>query len=141
MTKRTCDACTECCKGWVTGNAHGHYFYPGKPCFYLQKNCTIYENRPDNPCKSFECHWLATEDLPMWFRPDLSKVLVVKREIDGVEYFSATECGEKMDSSVLSWLFNWALSNNLNFQYQVNGGFNRLGSPEFLKLDLTKNRT
>lgn len=129
---RTCDGCSECCKGWLKGNAFGHDFYPGKPCFFLQKSCSIYEKRPDDPCKSYRCHWLASNDLPMWMRPDLSNALVTYRKHDNVEYFEILECGKKMDSSVLSWFIIWALNNKKNIKYQISGGFNKIGTEEFM---------
>ena len=134
---RTCDGCSECCKGWLTGHAMGHDFYPGKKCFYLQKTCSIYENRPINPCQSYKCHWLASDDFPMWMRPDLCNALVTERRTQqGLQYFEVLECGEKMDAEVLSWFVIWALNNNKNLQYQVNGGFNKIGSKEFLEANV-----
>lgn len=129
---RTCDGCAECCKGWLSGNSYGHDFYPGKPCFFLQKSCSIYEKRPDDPCKSYRCHWLSSNDLPMWMRPDLSNALVTYRKYDNVEYFEILECGKKMDSSVLSWFIIWALNNQKNIKYQISGGFNKIGTEEFM---------
>jgi len=37
--------------------------------------------------------------LPMWMRPDLSKVIVVKRTYDDGEWLELTEAGQKMDSA------------------------------------------
>lgn len=134
---RKCDECSECCKGWLQGHVMGHDFYPGKKCYYLQNNCTIYENRPIHPCKSYDCYWLASDDLPMWMKPNLCKALVTQRKsIEGIIFIQVLECGEKMDSEVLSWLIIWALNNNKNLQYQVNGGFNKIGSKEFLEADI-----
>jgi hypothetical protein len=133
-TKRTCDSCTECCKGWLHGSAYGHDFYRGKQCFFLLKNCTIYDNRPENPCKSYKCHWLASEDLPMWMRPDLSNVIVTKRQNNNIEYYEIIECGKKLDSSVLSWFIQWAFTTRKNLVYQIDGGYNKIGSKEFLAL-------
>lgn len=129
---RTCDGCSECCKGWLIGEAHGHSFYPGKPCFFLNKTCSIYDNRPENPCKSYKCHWLASDDLPMWMRPDLCNAIVTQRENDEFCWVDVVECGKKMDSSTLSWLVIWALNNGKNLKYQVGGGWNKIGSNEFV---------
>ena len=133
---RTCDGCSECCKGWLHGSAMGHNFYPGKPCYFLQKTCSIYENRPIDPCKTYKCHWLDSDDLPMWMRPDLSNALVTKRIHENIEYFEIIECGQKMDSSVLSWLIVWALNNVKNLKYQIDGGFTKIGTEEFMKTSI-----
>lgn len=133
---RTCDGCAECCKGWLHGVAFGHDFYPGKQCYFLQKTCSIYENRPIDPCKSYKCHWLDSDDLPMWMRPDMAKVIVNKRRTNDIEFFEVCECGEKMDSSVLSYMTIWALNSNKNIKYQVGGGWNKIGSKEFLEAQI-----
>ena len=123
--KRTCDSCTACCQGHLTGNAHGHNFQPGKPCFFVgEKSCSIYSDRPAEPCKSFKCEWLASDYLPMWMRPDLSKVIVVRRLKDNEEWIEIKEAGQKLDSAVLSWMTIWAANNNKNLRYQVDGGWN-----------------
>lgn len=130
--KRTCDGCAECCKGWLRGQAYNHDFYPGKPCFFLQKTCSIYENRPKNPCETYKCHWLNSDDMPMWMRPDMIKAVVTERNLDGIQYFDIKECGEKLDSTVLSWLVLWALNTNKNIRYEIDGGWTNIGSKDFL---------
>ena len=123
--QRTCDSCTKCCQGTLTGSAYGHDFIPGKPCFFVgEKGCTIYADRPENPCVSFKCEWLAADYLPMWMRPDLSKVIAVRRQFDDGEWLELYESGQKMDSGVLSWVLIWAANNKKNVRYQVDGGWN-----------------
>lgn len=72
----------------------------------------------------------------MWMRPDMSKIIVTKRSVQNIEFFEAIECGDKMDSSVLSYLTIWALNNNKNIKYQVGGGWNKIGSKEFLEAQI-----
>ena len=123
--QRTCDGCTKCCQGYLWGEAHGHSFQSGKPCFFVgEKGCSIYEDRPDSPCKSFKCEWLASDYLPMWMRPDLSKVIATRRQYDDGEWLELTESGQKMDSAVLSWVLIWAANNKKNVRYQIDGGWN-----------------
>ena len=53
---RRCDACTACCDGWLKIAVHGHAVYPGKPCpFSSGHHCTIYDTRPQDPCRAFVC--------------------------------------------------------------------------------------
>jgi len=87
-------------------------------------------------CSSYVCAWVESEELPEWLKPNISKTLVTRRMIGEIETYDAAECGVKMDSSVLSWLIIWALNNKKNLVYRVDGGINRIGSPEFLALSL-----
>ena len=130
---RTCDGCTKCCEGWLSASAHGHTFYPGKPCHFLGKSCTIYKDRPENPCKSYKCEWLVNEDIPMWMKPDLCNVIMTKRTENNIEFYDLAEAGQQLDSAVLSWVFMWALNKNKNIKYQIKGGINKIGSQEFVQ--------
>lgn len=69
-------------------------------------------------------------------RPDLSNALVTKRIHENIEYFEIIECGQKMDSSVLSWFIVWALNNVKNLKYQIDGGFTKIGTEEFMKASI-----
>ena len=135
-THRTCDGCTKCCEGWLSGSAHGRDFYAGKPCHFLGKGCSIYKDRPKDPCKTYKCEWLGSDQLPMWMRPDLCGVIATHKCQDGVEFYSLVEAGKDMDAAVLSWFFQWAINNNHNLYYQIKGGSNRIGSPAFMALTL-----
>jgi hypothetical protein len=129
--QRTCDGCTKCCQGHLQGTAHGHSFQAGKPCFFVSdKGCSIYAERPERPCKSFKCEWLNSDYLPMWFRPDLSKVIVTDRMFDDGKWIQVCEAGQKIDSSVLSWILLWAVNNKRNIRYQVDGGWNWIKNAE-----------
>lgn len=125
-----------CCQGWLHGSAHGHSFYAGKPChFVCEKGCAIYEDRPDEPCKSYKCAWIMENYLPEWFKPDLSKVICTWRSWseDFPSYLEVIECGEKLDSKVLSWLYIQYLNNSLPyFTYTIDGGKTVVGGREFL---------
>jgi hypothetical protein len=117
---RSCGECTECCSGTLVAEQHGHSMQRGRPCFFVSnKGCTIYKDRPEH-CQKFKCEWLAKDYLPMWMRPDLSKVIVVQR--DG--FVEVSECEQKIDSAVLSWLMVWAANSKTNIRYEVAGGWN-----------------
>jgi uncharacterized cysteine cluster protein YcgN (CxxCxxCC family) len=134
---RTCDGCTSCCEGWLSGTAHGHQFSKGKPCFFLaKKGCSIYPDRPQDPCVKYKCSWLNEEVLPMWFRPDLSKVIVSKKEKDSIVFYDVVEAGKVMEAHILNWIMTWAIQNQHNLMYQIDGSIHRLGSPEFNALVL-----
>lgn len=131
--KRECGSCTKCCEGWLSGEAYGHKFYAGRPCHFKMKNgCAIYENRPDNPCKSFQCEWLRNETIPAWMKPDEINAIIVTRNHDDLDYIELVEAGETLRSDVLSWMMQSALRHKYNFSYDIKGGKNYIGSPKFI---------
>jgi hypothetical protein len=93
-----------CCQGWLTGEAIGHKFYPGKPCGWLAKNgCLIYESRPYNPCQTFVCVWKNDLSLPEWLRPDQSGVIVKYAALDGIQYLIVVANNRTVPQSVHDW--------------------------------------
>jgi len=136
MTERSCDSCAKCCEGWLHGEAYGHAFYRGRPCFFLNKTCSIYNTRPENPCRTFKCSWLAEDTFPHWMKPDLVNIIITKRQVDNFFYYEIVEAGSTIDSKTLNWLIQWALNTDNNLVYQIEGGPNRIGSQEFLKAKL-----
>ena len=135
ITNRNCDGCTVCCEGWLFGEAHGKHFSPGRPCHFMgHKGCTIYENRPEDPCKVFKCQWLSNDDIPAWMKPDVIKVLITKRKEKGHSYLQLVELGQRMDPRVLSWFFLEHINGRvINLKYQIDGGWTFIGTPEFVR--------
>ena len=131
---RECDGCAKCCEGWLSGEAYGHAFYKGRPCFFLNKTCSIYDTRPDQPCRTFKCAWLSEDIFPHWMKPNLIDTIITHRRSGNIEFYSVVEAGSKLDSKVLSWLVQWALNNKKNLMYYIEGGMNRIGSKEFLEM-------
>ena len=134
---RACGECTACCQGWLTADINGHKMYPGRPCFYsCQKGCSIYDERPRDPCQTFECAWKSSPAfIPEWMRPDRIGAIAVTQSTNGVDYVSLIECGKKLDSAVLSWFFQQMMQGKLqNFRYTINGGVNFVGSKEFVEV-------
>jgi len=132
-SKRTCGNCTKCCEGWLTGEALGYKFYQGKPCHFVSigKGCTVYAKRPKDPCASYKCGWLLNTDIPEWMKPEQINAIISFKEVEKISYVSLIEAGEPLDSKVLSWLFKYVLEHNFNFVWQIAGGINWIGSPEF----------
>ena len=76
--ERNCDGCTVCCDGWLAGKANEHYFYPGQKCYHVSDNgCTIYEDRPEIPCKTFKCGWLLDKEIPEWMKPSIIQAVII----------------------------------------------------------------
>lgn len=67
-------------------------------------------------------------------KPDEVNAILVRRRKDGIDYLEITEAGEKLRSEVLSWAVMYCLERKLNLYYSIDGGSNRIGSPEFLAM-------
>lgn len=101
---RACAGCTRCCEGWLTGEALGHRFSPGRPCGWLCKSgCVIYENRPWNPCQTFVCEWKRQISIPLSMKPTESGVILVSRVQDGHDYIRVIACGSDIAPQVQEW--------------------------------------
>lgn len=135
MKGRECGNCTKCCEGYLSGEALGYKFYQGRPCHFVSmgKGCTIYAKRPKDPCISYKCGWLTEETFPEWLKPDLINAIIDFRELNGHRYINLVEAGQVVSSKVLTWLFLYAVNNNLNVVWQVEGGLNYFGNKEFIK--------
>jgi hypothetical protein len=133
LLNRTCGDCTRCCEGWLAGDIRGHKMYPGKNCYFLEigKGCKEYEDRPQHPCKNFECEWLINERVPLALKPSVVGSIFVKKDINSIEYLLLVEAGRKMDSDVLSWGISYCLSNNINFCWHVSDKIFWIGSEDF----------
>lgn len=134
MIRRECGTCSVCCGGYLEGNIHGHPMFRGRPCFFLGKGCTIYNNRPHDPCQLYQCGWLENEDIPEWMKPELSKVIATKRTYPGREdltHYEFIEAGQTISAEALNWIVQWAISTGTNVIYAVDGKHHRLGTPEF----------
>jgi hypothetical protein len=131
--KRTCGTCTKCCEGWLPGDALGHTFFEGKPCHFIAigTGCTVYAKRPEDPCKSYKCGWLTNQDIPEWMKPNEVNAIVDFRELEGVKYVNVSEAGDVLESRVLSWLIQFAIKNNINLLWTIQGGSNWIGSEDF----------
>src|SRR3989454_7897045 len=77
--RRRCGACTACGDGWVAGKIRGPEMKPGQPCHFRGEGCcTIYAQRPVEPCRNFVCGWLMPDSpFPEEFRPDRLGVMAV----------------------------------------------------------------
>lgn len=134
---RECGSCTKCCEGWLAGEVHGHQFWPGRPCHFQRVGgCAIYEDRPEKPCKSYECQWLINDKIPNWMKPNEINAIITEKKVEDISYLDVVEAGSVLRSDVLSWLIMHCLNEKLNILYRINGGTNRIGSKEFLELKL-----
>jgi hypothetical protein len=134
MKKRECGSCTKCCEGWLFGQVKGQHFQAGRPCHFKGENgCTIYEDRPENPCKLYTCEWLVNKNIPEWMKPSSCNVIITKKQWKpGHYYWYVNEAGSKMDSVVLNWLFIMHSVYEIPLRVQVDGGWTNFGPKEFV---------
>ena len=135
MITKECGTCTKCCEGWLTASINGHDMFPGKPCFFLEigNRCTIYEDRPKEPCKDFLCGWLQIEDMPEEFKPENCGVIMHKKENNGNPFLSITEAPLSPSAKYLSWALVYARNTNQNIMWSIDGVFWWIGNDNFCK--------
>lgn len=131
--KRECGSCTKCCDGWLKTEIPNHRIFPSRPCHFVTKNgCSIYKDRPNDPCRVYKCQWLIDENLPHWMKPNEINA-IIHYKIDGqFKYYEVIEAGGKLMVEVLNWFILLALEKHINVQYTIMGAINRVGSVEFV---------
>lgn len=131
--ERECGECNQCCK-WLYFSVNGNVRHPGKPCFYLGENCTIHEVRPQ-VCRDYHCAYIQGI-VPEWMKPSLSNVMIsTEKWGPNKEYkmLRAVECGQKLDSEVLSWLIQYSRNTGVGLMYQLSGHYNYFGPDLFMQ--------
>jgi hypothetical protein len=132
-SQRQCGTCTACCDGWVVGTIHGHEMKPGQPCHFRGEGCcTIYETRPQEPCRSFVCGWLAPgSPFPDSFRPDRLGVMIVRTRWRGAPAFILRSAGRDPDEALLGWMREYSARTHAPFFYEQRGERFGFGPPAF----------
>ena len=134
QNERKCNGCTKCCEGWLPNKIYGYDMYPGKNCHFMkEEGCSIYNKRPES-CQTFECEWLQNLSVPEWLYPKTSGIILTRRKKDNISYLQAKEAGKKLSVEALNWLVLQNLHKGLNICYQINEGWNYIGSQEFIDL-------
>ena len=130
---RECGTCTKCCEGWLPTNIKGHEVSHGKPCFFVEinKGCSIYKDRPQDPCKRYSCTWLVNENMPEEFKPEKSGVImhwVIKEK-----FWVLVQAPNNPTSHFLSWAINFAMSKKENILWFVDDKSWWIGDMNFCK--------
>jgi hypothetical protein len=133
VASRECGTCTACCDGWVIGTIEGHEMRPGTPCYFRGEGCcTIYERRPQKPCRDFICGWLQKgSPFPEDWRPDRSGVMVIPMKWRGRDAYVLRHAGRDPDESMLAWMREMSLRTGRPFFYEIGGERFGFGPPEF----------
>ena len=102
---RECGECTACCQGWLADEELD--MYAGKACAHCRsEGCAIYENRPEDPCRTFKCAWLQDQEaFPEEMRPDRCGAIVLSaRYWKEWNVMRAMPVGPVIPEDTLEWL-------------------------------------
>ncbi len=114
---RQCGECTACCDGWVAGGDH---------C------CSIYERRPQHPCRDFVCGWLQdASPFPDDWRPDKLGVMVITMKWRGRDAYVLRSAGRDPGETTIAWMRELSLRTGRPFFYEIAGERFGFGPPEF----------
>ena len=132
MSSKSCGTCTRCCEGWFSADIKGHKMDLGKPCYFIEigKGCTIYNDRPQDPCKNFLCGWMLIDEMPDEFKPENSGVIMHWRK-EG--YWVLTKAPNNPSHNLLSWAIFYAKSKEQNIVWYTNDRGWWLGDDDFCK--------
>ncbi len=136
-TDRSCDGCTKCCEGFLSGQAYGYTFYPGKPCHFIGKSgCKIYEYRPHNPCVTFKCAWKYKSIVPEWMKPNEIDMILVERVKEGISFLDINPASKQISIEVLNWAIDMFVQGKIeNIRYWHNNEVKVLSKNEqFIKI-------
>jgi hypothetical protein len=132
---RTCGECTACCDGWLQIEVHGHPVGLGKPCLYrVEQGCSIYDERPQHPCREFVCGWLvASSPLPDWMRPDKSDLIMLAANSfwQGLPVDVIVAASRRPKQKALDWLMKFSTENRRCLIYQIDEEWFAFGPPAF----------
>ncbi len=139
---RSCGNCTSCCDGTLSANIRGHEMSPGVPCFFVQlnKGCSDYENRPDDPCKTYMCEWLAESFVPIEWKPDKIGWLITKIRTDNFTYLKLMPSGNFPNQEHIDWFKKYLKDNDLNGAWYTESGLFWQGSDYFNKEMIEDNK-
>lgn len=131
--ERRCGTCTACCDGWAVGTVYGYEMKPGSPCHFRGEGCcTIYERRPNEPCRNFVCAWLGVNSpFPEAFRPDRLGVMIVTTRWRQRSAYILVSAGRDPDKGLLAWMREFSSRTGAPFFYEQRGERFGFGPPAF----------
>ncbi len=139
-TARECGDCTACCDGWLKSTIYGHEMKPGIRCHFVRDSgCSIYETRPDSPCRQFECGWVAPDSpFPDSFKPTNLGVIVIKTTWRGQPAYRLAFGGRDLDEEELEWMMSFSRQTGRPFFYEKAGETLGYGPQAFIEDMQTK---
>src|SRR5215813_787758 len=139
---RSCGGCTACCEGWLSTKVLGQELKPGSSCRYRGAGgCTIYSERPVDPCRNFICGWLVPGNpFPEDFRPDKLKVIFVpKRWRNRIAYIVAA-AGREIDDAFVQSVIVFSRKTGIPFVCMKQDGEYAIGPAAFRQEMLEKGK-
>lgn len=117
----------------MAGTIRGHEMRPGVPCHFVREGgCSIYEERPDSPCRSFACGWIVDgSPLPDTFRPDQLGVIVARIQWRGSPAYLLRSAPRDPDAALLAWFQAYSQASGQPFFYEQAGEKLGYGPPAF----------
>jgi hypothetical protein len=107
---------------------------PGNPCTFVQEGigCSIYKDRPKDPCKLFECSWKASDFVPIEFSPKATGQIISTQITEGIPYMLMSYAGKDVTAEMLSWFVTFVIGRQLNAEWSVDDQVHAIGSPDFI---------
>jgi hypothetical protein len=135
LNTKSCSGCTKCCEGYLLTNIKGHNVSLGNPCPFVIKDvgCNDYQNRPLDPCSTFQCEWRRNPYFDEWLSPVNSQALFTRQVIEGITYLSLSEAGMSLNAKVLTWGIDYAKTHQVNFCWSIDDHYSWVGSLDFCK--------
>jgi hypothetical protein len=132
---RECGTCTKCCEGFLSADIRGHKMFPGKPCFFVEQGvgCKDYENRPEDPCKTFLCAWKQIDTMLDEFKPEISGVIMQWKVWEGHGCWIISKAPNNPTAQYLSWATTYARSRGENILWYIDDKSWWIGNEEFCK--------
>ncbi|HEY4074764.1 MAG TPA: SEC-C metal-binding domain-containing protein [Herbaspirillum sp.] len=130
---RSCGSCTACCDGWMAGTIRGHEMKPGTPCHFVRDGgCTIYDERPQSPCRNFTCAWmLPNSPFPETFKPEQLGVIIAQIKWRNQPAYLLCSAGRDPDQQLLDWMQRFSMETGRPFFYEIKGEKLGFGPPLF----------
>ena len=130
---RSCGECTACCDGWLAGSIKGHDMKPGVPCHFVREgSCSIYEDRPQSPCRNFSCAWvLDGSPFGDGFRPDRLGVVIVPIQWRDCPAYLLVSAGRDPDAELIAQMEHFSMQTRRPFFYEQAGKKIGFGPPLF----------
>jgi hypothetical protein len=136
---RQCDGCTKCCDGTLSADIYGHKMFPGTKCFFADINvgCTIYKDRPEEPCQTYICEWKKDSSIPESLKPSNIDTIIDYRQYDNFRFLHLSHHDsnisfEEKELSVET-LKKYCIENNINCSWFLNGSYGWQGGNSFNK--------
>ncbi len=117
----------------MAATIYGHEMKHGVPCHFLKDGgCSIYQRRPESPCRRFVCGWRADDSpFPETFNPTVTQVIIARILWRQRPAFLLRNAGRDPDEPMLEWMRRFSTATGQPFFYEQGGEKFGFGPPEF----------